>query len=116
MDRKVRSFGMIRDHSDFGRSNEPINPLWTMQGFIGSFDSNIYFHYLESLDKLLIKRILLKTLFAVQCKKLQDDGARQLRPETNSSVKRGNFMELLICTIMTSDTVSNYANTQNGRL
>ena len=25
-------------------------------------------------------------------------------------------MELLTCTIVTSDTVNNYANTQNGRL
>ena len=40
--------------------------------------SNIYFHYLESLDKLLIQIILLKTLFTVQCRQLQDDGARQL--------------------------------------
>ena len=29
--------------------------------------SDIYFHYLESLDQLLIWRILLKTLFTVQC-------------------------------------------------
>ena len=31
----------------------------------------------------------------------------------NSSVKRGNFVEVLTCTIMTSGTASNYANTQN---
>ena len=30
--------------------------------------SDIYFHYLESLDQLLISRILLKTLFTVQCR------------------------------------------------
>ena len=40
--------------------------------------SDIYFHYLESLDQLLIQRILLKTLFTVQCRQLQDDGAREL--------------------------------------
>ena len=40
--------------------------------------SDIYFHYLESLDQLLMQRILLTTLFTVQCRQLQDDGARQL--------------------------------------
>ena len=34
----------------------------------------------------------------------------------NSGVKRGNFMELLTCTIVSSDKANNYANTQNGRL
>ena len=40
--------------------------------------SDIYFHYVESLDHLLIQKILLKTLLTVQCRQLQDDSARQL--------------------------------------
>ena len=41
---EVRSFGWFRsgsailDHSDYGRSNEPMNLLMNSQGFIGSFD------------------------------------------------------------------------------
>ena len=36
--------------------------------------------------------------------------------EDEFKYQRGNFMELLMCTIMKSGTARNYANTQNGRL
>ena len=38
-----------------------------------------------------------------------------LETEDEFKYQRGNFMELLMCTIMKSGTTSNYANTQNGR-